>query len=111
MRRLSGKGRGALEVKFVSDEEVLKHIADDTGTALPAAPWALRKGSERPRLGRSPSPIRGVGERLWRAARQDEAFSILLLPLPCLRFISVPTPAHGKEQLRHHGRCFQLEVA
>ncbi|XP_030341488.1 origin recognition complex subunit 2 isoform X2 [Strigops habroptila] len=34
MRRLSGKGRGALEVKFVPDEEVLKHIADDAGIKL-----------------------------------------------------------------------------
>ncbi|NXD62562.1 ORC2 protein, partial [Eolophus roseicapillus] len=41
MRRLSGKGRGALEVKFVSDEEVLKHIADDTG-------MKLRKGKAQP---------------------------------------------------------------
>ncbi|KAM9010136.1 origin recognition complex subunit 2 isoform 1-T1 [Ara ararauna] len=34
MRRVSGKGRGALEVKFVPDEEVLKHIADDAGIKL-----------------------------------------------------------------------------
>ncbi|XP_030901688.1 origin recognition complex subunit 2 isoform X2 [Melopsittacus undulatus] len=34
MRRLSGKGCGALEVKFVPDEEVLKHIADDAGIKL-----------------------------------------------------------------------------
>ncbi|XP_065526109.1 hyccin 2 isoform X2 [Lathamus discolor] len=34
MRRLSGKGGVALEVKFVPDEEVLKHIADDAGIKL-----------------------------------------------------------------------------
>ncbi|NWX40764.1 ORC2 protein, partial [Steatornis caripensis] len=31
MSQLEGKGSGALEVKFVPDEEVLKHIADDAG--------------------------------------------------------------------------------
>ncbi|NXH76273.1 ORC2 protein, partial [Hydrobates tethys] len=31
MSRPEGKGRGALEVKFVPDEEVLKHIADNAG--------------------------------------------------------------------------------
>ncbi|XP_062475729.1 origin recognition complex subunit 2 isoform X2 [Pezoporus occidentalis] len=34
MRRHPGKGRVALEVKFVPDEEVLKHIADDAGIKL-----------------------------------------------------------------------------
>ncbi|NXW24115.1 ORC2 protein, partial [Circaetus pectoralis] len=31
MSQPEGKGSGALEVKFVPDEEVLKHITDDTG--------------------------------------------------------------------------------
>ncbi|NXX59343.1 ORC2 protein, partial [Scopus umbretta] len=34
MSQPEGKGRGALEVKFVPDEEVLKHIADDAGVKV-----------------------------------------------------------------------------
>lgn len=30
------RSAGALEVKFVPDEDVLRHIADDAGTAGPA---------------------------------------------------------------------------
>ncbi|NXS60839.1 ORC2 protein, partial [Brachypteracias leptosomus] len=34
MSQLQGKGSGALEVKFVPDEEVLKHIVDDAGVKV-----------------------------------------------------------------------------
>lgn len=56
MSQPEGKGSGALEVKFVPDEEVLKHIADDAGNrrpgaapspAPPAAPRAVGEGSQQ----------------------------------------------------------------
>jgi len=57
MSQPEGKGGGALEVKFVPDEEVLAHIADDAGTAgsAPAAPRALGEGVPRCGPGREPS--------------------------------------------------------
>lgn len=79
MSQPEGKGSGALEVKFVPDEEVLKHITDDAGTAGPGQRPARRRpllpgrwervpGSRRaPREG-SPPPTPGAAERLGRAA-------------------------------------------
>ncbi|KAM9235848.1 origin recognition complex subunit 2 [Leptosomus discolor] len=77
MSQPEGKGSGALEVKFVPDEEVLKHIADDAGTAGPGQRRAQRRallpgrwerglsGRGGPREG-SPSPAPG---RLSASAR------------------------------------------
>lgn len=89
MSQPEGKGGAALEVKFVPDEEVLKHITDDAGTAGPGqrparrrpplpGRWETVPGSRgAPREG-SPSPTPGAAERLGRAAgrtRPSTSFS------------------------------------
>lgn len=72
MSQPEGKGSGALQVKFVPDEEVLKHIADDAGTAGPGQRPAQRRpllpralgeeGSEQPRRApREGSPSSDTG--------------------------------------------------
>ncbi|NXL02793.1 ORC2 protein, partial [Mesembrinibis cayennensis] len=47
MSQPEGKGSGALEVKFVPDEEVLRHIADDAGIKLRKDKTQLTVGVKR----------------------------------------------------------------
>lgn len=53
MSQPAGPGSGTLEVKFVPDEEVLKHIVDDAGTAG---------------RGAAPSPAQSAGRGVRAAA-------------------------------------------
>lgn len=53
----------SLQVKFVPDEDVLKHITDDTGTAGPAHSPAQRRPLLSGRLERGPSSRGGPRER------------------------------------------------
>lgn len=55
MSQAGRRERGALEVKFVPDEQVLKHIAEDSGTAGPGRRPRSGPGSLAP-PGREPSP-------------------------------------------------------
>lgn len=87
----------SLQVKFVPDEDVLRHITDDTGTAgpaPPAAPRVLAEGSQQPR--RPPGKgIRSTRAGCCRASQKDEASGVAVPRLSPPRSVC-PSPALGR---------------
>lgn len=80
MSQAERKGGAALEVKFVPDEAVLRHIADDAGTAGPA-----------PRRGRGCGEGEQPGPGAWQHGARPRLRFLVSLPLPPF----APAPARG----------------